>query len=53
MKMEVKTLENKAAGDITLDKSIFGIEVRPDVIHQMVVYPIFLWIIVADSVQVL
>ncbi|MEM7617754.1 MAG: 50S ribosomal protein L4 [Pseudomonadota bacterium] len=38
MKMEVKTLENKAAGDITLDKSIFGIEVRPDVIHQMVVY---------------
>ena len=38
MKMEVKTLENKAAGDITLEKSVFGIEVRPDVIHQMVVY---------------
>lgn len=38
MKMEVKTLENKAAGDITLDKNVFGAEIRPDVIHQMVVY---------------
>lgn len=38
MKVAVKTIENKAAGDITLDDSIFGIEVRPDVIHQMVVY---------------
>ncbi len=38
MKMQVVNIENKAAGDITLDKSVFGIEVRPDVIHQMVVY---------------
>lgn len=38
MKVAVKTIENKAAGDITLDDSVFGIEVRPDVIHQMVVY---------------
>lgn len=38
MKMQVKTLDNKAAGDITLDDAIFGIEVRADVIHQMVVY---------------
>lgn len=38
MKVAVKTLENKDAGEITLDKSVFGVEVRPDVIHQMVVY---------------
>lgn len=38
MKIAVKTLENKDAGEITLDKSVFGVEVRPDVIHQMVVY---------------
>jgi len=38
MKMEVKTLENKAAGDITLEKSVFGVEPRADVIHQMVLY---------------
>jgi len=38
MKMEVKTLENKAAGDITLNKEVFGIEPKADVIHQMVKY---------------
>lgn len=38
MKVAVKTLENKDAGEITLDKSVFGVEIRPDVIHQMVVY---------------
>lgn len=38
MKLAVKTLDNKAAGDITLDDAIFGVEVRQDVIHQMVVY---------------
>ncbi|MFP4313598.1 MAG: 50S ribosomal protein L4 [Alphaproteobacteria bacterium] len=38
MKVAVKTLENKAAGDITLDKSIFGVEVRPDILHRMVNY---------------
>ena len=38
MKVAVKTLENKDAGEITLEKSVFGVEVRPDVIHQMVVY---------------
>lgn len=38
MKVAVKTIENKDAGEITLDKSVFGVEVRPDVIHQMVVY---------------
>ena len=38
MKIAVKTLDNKAAGDITLDDSIFGAEVRQDVLHQMVTY---------------
>lgn len=38
MKMSVKTLENKAAGEITLDKSIFGVEVRQDILHRMVNY---------------
>ncbi len=38
MKIAVKTLDNKAAGDITLDDSVFGAEVRQDVLHQMVTY---------------
>ncbi len=38
MKIAVKTIENKAAGDMTLDDAVFGVEVRADVIHQMVVY---------------
>lgn len=38
MKIAVKTLDNKAAGDITLDDSVFGVEVRSDVLHQMVTY---------------
>lgn len=38
MKISVKTLDNKAAGDITLDDSVFGVEVRADVLHQMVNY---------------
>lgn len=38
MKIAVKTLENKDAGEITLDKAIFGIEPREDIIHQMVKY---------------
>lgn len=38
MKIAVKTLDNKAAGDITLDASVFGVEIRPDVLHQMVTY---------------
>jgi large subunit ribosomal protein L4 len=38
MKVAVKTIENKDAGEITLEKSVFGIDVRPDAIHQMVVY---------------
>lgn len=38
MKVAVKTLDNKAAGDITLDKEVFGVEVRQDILHQMVNY---------------
>jgi large subunit ribosomal protein L4 len=38
MKIAVKTLDNKAAGDITLDDAIFGVEVRQDILHQMVNY---------------
>lgn len=38
MKIAVKTLDNKAAGDMTLDESVFGVEVRADILHQMVNY---------------
>lgn len=38
MKVAVKTLENKAAGDITLDDAIFGVDVREDILHRMVHY---------------
>ncbi len=38
MKVSVKTIENKAAGEITLDKSVFGAEVRQDILHRMVNY---------------
>lgn len=38
MKIAVKTLDNKAAGDITLDDAVFGADVRPDILHQMVTY---------------
>lgn len=38
MKIAVKTLENKDAGEITLDKNVFGTEVRADIIHRMVNY---------------
>ena len=36
MKTEIKTLENKKAGDITLPKSIFGCDVRKDLIARVV-----------------
>jgi large subunit ribosomal protein L4 len=38
MKVAVKTLENKDAGEITLDKDIFGAEVREDILHLAIVY---------------
>jgi len=38
MKLAVKTLDNKEAGQIDLDDSIFGVEVREDILHRMVKY---------------
>lgn len=38
MKLAVQTLDGKEAGDITLDKSIFGVAIRQDILHQMVNY---------------
>ncbi len=38
MKLAVKTIEGKASGDITLDKDIFGAEIRADLLHRMVNY---------------
>jgi len=38
MKIAVKTIEGKASGDITLDKEVFGAEVRKDLLHRMVNY---------------
>jgi len=38
MKLAIKTLEGKEAGDITLDKAVFGIAVRQDIMHTVVNY---------------
>ncbi len=36
MKVQVVSLDNKAAGEIELDASVFGLEVRKDLLHRMV-----------------
>jgi len=38
MKLAVKTIEGKDSGEITLDKDIFGAEIRTDILHRMVNY---------------
>ena len=38
MKVAVKTIENKEAGEMTLDKTVFGAEVNPGLLKQMVDY---------------
>ncbi len=38
MKCAVKNLQNKDVGEIALDDSVFGSEVRQDVLHRMVNY---------------
>jgi len=38
IKVAVKTLDNKEAGNIELDSSIFGVEIRADIMHRMVHY---------------
>lgn len=36
MKIAVKTLENKEAGEVTLDAHVFGVEVKDDILHRIV-----------------
>jgi large subunit ribosomal protein L4 len=38
MKVAVKTLDNKDAGELTLEKTVFGVDIRQDLIHRMVNY---------------
>lgn len=38
MKVAVKTLDNKEAGQIDLDDSVFGLEIRKDLLHRVVNY---------------
>lgn len=38
MKLEVKTLEGKASGDVDLSDEIFGLDPREDILHRMVRY---------------
>lgn len=38
MKLAVKNIENKDVGDITLAPDVFGVEIRSDLIQQMVTY---------------
>lgn len=38
MKVDVTTLEAKAAGKVDLPEAIFGLEPRRDILHRMVVY---------------
>jgi large subunit ribosomal protein L4 len=36
--LKVIGLDSKAAGDLDLDEAVFGLEVRPDIIHRMVTW---------------
>lgn len=38
MKQKIVTLDNKAAGEITLNKKVFGLEIRKDILQRMVEY---------------
>ena len=38
MKQDILDLNNKNVGTIELDDSIFGLEVRPDILHRVVVW---------------
>src|SRR5690606_20842365 len=35
---KVVGLDSKAAGDLDLDETVFGLEVRPDILHRMVTW---------------
>ncbi|MBB4285861.1 50S ribosomal protein L4 [Roseospira goensis] len=36
MKHDVITLDNEAAGSVDLDEAVFGVAVRPDILHRVV-----------------
>jgi hypothetical protein len=38
MKVDVKTLEAKAAGDVELNEAVFGLEPRADILHRVVTW---------------
>ncbi|MBR6409148.1 MAG: 50S ribosomal protein L4 [Alphaproteobacteria bacterium] len=38
MKQDILNLDNKNVGTIELDESIFGMEVRPDILHRVVLW---------------
>ncbi len=38
MKLAVKNLQNKDVGEISLDDSVFGVEIKQDILHKMVNY---------------
>jgi large subunit ribosomal protein L4 len=38
MELKVTTLDGKAAGTVDLKEDLFGLEVRPDILHRMVRY---------------
>ena len=38
MKQEIKSLENKVVTEIDMDKKIFGVELKNEIIHQILRY---------------
>lgn len=38
MKLDIKTLDDKSAGSVDLDETIFGLEPRADILHRCVRY---------------
>ena len=38
MKQEIKNLDDKVIKEVELDKSIFGIDVKDEIIHRMIRY---------------
>jgi large subunit ribosomal protein L4 len=38
MKLAIQTWDNKSDGEITLDKAVFGLETRDDILNAMVKY---------------
>ena len=38
MKQEIKSLENKVVKEIDLDKKIFGVDIKNEIIHRMIRY---------------